>query len=124
MVGITQINAGSSAQGEAAVKKASVADRQAAVRTQKAEKERAAAVAKEAAAKQQQARTRSASKSLILEGNLVLNINFDDAAGRFVYRGLDPDTGEVVRQFPADQMLNLIKRSREQVKGFLVDESA
>jgi uncharacterized FlaG/YvyC family protein len=44
--------------------------------------------------------------------NLKLSIKYDKAAGQFVYRGLDPETGEVVKEYPAEEVLERIARSK------------
>ena len=54
---------------------------------------------------------------------LRLRIDFDRAAGRFVYFGVNPNTGEVVRQFPPEAMLRQLAFVR-QLAGLAVDSSA
>ena len=49
-----------------------------------------------------------------------LKISQDEASGRFVYKTVDDKTGEVVRQFPPEEILNFISRFRE-AAGLLVD---
>ena len=49
-----------------------------------------------------------------------MQISQDDETGRFVYKSVDVETGEVVRQFPPEEMLNFISRFRE-AAGLLVD---
>ena len=44
--------------------------------------------------------------------DLKLSIQYDKAAGRFVYRGLDRETGEVVREYPAEEVLERIARAK------------
>lgn len=55
--------------------------------------------------------------------NTRLRIEQDEETGRFVYRSIDKETGEVVRQFPAEEMLNLIARFRD-AAGLIVDSKA
>ena len=41
-----------------------------------------------------------------------LSISYNEASGRFVYKGVDRETGEVVREFPAEEMLDRIAKLR------------
>lgn len=54
------------------------------------------------------------------DSNTKLKINKDEGSGRFVYQGIDKDSGEVVRQFPEDEILKFLARVRE-VEGLVVD---
>lgn len=49
-----------------------------------------------------------------------LQISQDDETGRFVYKTVDVETGEVIRQFPPEEVLNFITRFRE-AAGLLID---
>lgn len=53
-----------------------------------------------------------------------LRINLDEGAGRFVYQGIDTNTGDVVTQFPADEVLKYLSyiREREGLEGIVVDK--
>lgn len=53
-----------------------------------------------------------------------LRIDLDDETGRFVYKGIDIETGDVVNQFPADEILKYLSfmREREGLEGIVVDE--
>ncbi|MBL4803077.1 MAG: flagellar protein FlaG [Emcibacter sp.] len=55
-----------------------------------------------------------------------LRINLDDDSGRFVYQGIDVKTGDVVTQFPADDVLKYLAfiREKEGIEGIVVDEEA
>ncbi|MBL4893968.1 MAG: flagellar protein FlaG [Emcibacter sp.] len=55
-----------------------------------------------------------------------LRINLDDGSGRFVYQGVDVDTGDVVTQFPSEEILKFVafNREREGLEGIVVDEEA
>ncbi|NOZ65687.1 MAG: flagellar protein FlaG [Alphaproteobacteria bacterium] len=55
-----------------------------------------------------------------------LRINLDDGSGRFVYQGIDVKTGDVVTQFPSDEVLKFVafSREREGLEGIVVDEKA
>ena len=54
--------------------------------------------------------------------NLRLSIDFDEQANRFIYRGLDPSTGEVVREYPPEELRASLGRLRE-IAGLSVDKS-
>lgn len=49
-----------------------------------------------------------------------LKVSQDSESGRFVYKSVDDRTGEVVRQFPPEEILNFISRFRD-AAGLLVD---
>ncbi len=55
-----------------------------------------------------------------------LRIDLDSDSGRFVYQGVDIKTGDVVVQFPSEEILKLIafSREREGVEGIVIDEEA
>lgn len=50
-----------------------------------------------------------------------LSIDVDEGTGLFVYKGIDTDSGEVVSQFPAEEILSLISQFRES-EGIVLDE--
>jgi uncharacterized FlaG/YvyC family protein len=52
-----------------------------------------------------------------------LVIDRDGESGRFVYRFVDPENGEVLRQFPADDMLKRAAALRD-LTGAVVDDKA
>ncbi|MEQ8403573.1 MAG: flagellar protein FlaG [Oceanicaulis sp.] len=52
-----------------------------------------------------------------------LMIEREGEAGRFVYKILDPETGETMRQWPPDRYLELVAYLRDQ-QGGLVNEQA
>lgn len=52
--------------------------------------------------------------------NLKLRIEHDEASGRFVIQSVDKDTGEVVQQFPPEEILAMIAYFRE-IEGLAVD---
>lgn len=63
-------------------------------------------------------------KALSLKSaNTKLSIDVDDESGLFVYKGVDKSSGEVVSQFPAEEVLALISYYRE-TEGIVVDEEA
>jgi flagellar protein FlaG len=54
-----------------------------------------------------------------------LKINVDDASGKYVISVLDPETEEVIRQFPPEGALNMletISRIIDEDKGSLINE--
>ncbi len=55
--------------------------------------------------------------------NTRLRINLDDDSGRFVYQSVDNDSGEVVRQFPSEAILELVNSFRP-ITGLAVDDTA
>lgn len=63
-------------------------------------------------------------KALSLKSaNTKLSIDVDDDSGLFVYKGVDKQSGEVVSQFPAEEILALIAYYRES-EGLVIDEEA
>ncbi len=54
---------------------------------------------------------------------LRLRIEYDQAAGDFVYYGVDPQTGQVVNQYPPKEVLARAAYLR-QVAGLVVDQSS
>ena len=52
-----------------------------------------------------------------------LSIDVDDGTGLFVYKSVDKNSGEVISQFPAEEVLALIAYYRE-AEGLVVDENA
>lgn len=47
--------------------------------------------------------------------NVRLSISFEKSIGRFIYRGIDPETGEVVREYPPEEVIERIAAIREVV---------
>ncbi|MDP6565099.1 MAG: flagellar protein FlaG [Alphaproteobacteria bacterium] len=54
------------------------------------------------------------------DDDLRLSISFERSIGRFVYRGVDPETGEVVREYPSQEVLKRIAALRE-IAGVTID---
>lgn len=52
-----------------------------------------------------------------------LQIDRETVEGRFIYRILDPDTGETMRQWPPENYLDLMEFLRDQ-RGGVIDETA
>lgn len=52
-----------------------------------------------------------------------LSIAQDEATGRFVYRVIDVNTGEVIRQYPPDEILKIVAQIR-QAAGLVLDANA
>jgi flagellar protein FlaG len=55
--------------------------------------------------------------------NTQLKIDHDKKADLYVYKAVDRDSGEVVRQYPADDILRFIAFYRER-EGLVVDSTA
>lgn len=55
--------------------------------------------------------------------NIRLSIVHDEATDRYVFKSVDTDTGEVIRQYPTEPMLRQIARVRE-ITGLTVDSAA
>jgi flagellar protein FlaG len=53
--------------------------------------------------------------------NLRLSISFEKSIGRFVYRGVDRQTGEVVREYPSEEVIKRIAKFRE-IAGIAIDQ--
>jgi flagellar protein FlaG len=47
-----------------------------------------------------------------------MSFSFDKEAGRSVFRLVNPVTGEVLKQFPPDEFLNMVKRLRDVSDAF------
>lgn len=56
-----------------------------------------------------------------LPSNSKLQIEQDKETGTFIYRSVDPETGEVLRQWPSEQMLQLREHLTE-LEGILFDK--
>jgi len=54
---------------------------------------------------------------------LKLQIEHDENAGRFVYKVVDRESGEIEDQFPAEEMLKILAYYR-QLEGIVVDDEA
>ncbi len=52
--------------------------------------------------------------------DLRLSISFEKSIGRFVYRGVDRETGEVVREYPQEEVIERIAHLRE-IAGITID---
>lgn len=55
--------------------------------------------------------------------NTRLRIDKDDESGRFVYKSIDSESGEVVAQFPPETILEMISKFRDP-EGLVVDDEA
>ncbi len=53
--------------------------------------------------------------------NTRLSIVRDETTGRYVFKSVDQNTGEVIQQYPTEQMLTQIARLR-QIVGLTVDK--
>lgn len=54
--------------------------------------------------------------------NASLEIDVLEDGGGFVYKAVDPETGEVLKQFPAEEVLKRLERM-SRLKGLAVDET-
>jgi len=52
--------------------------------------------------------------------DLRLSISFEKSIGRFVYRGVDRQTGEIVREYPQEEVVKRIAHLRE-IAGITID---
>ncbi len=59
----------------------------------------------------------------LLSGNIRLEIEKDSQTGRFIYKSIDAKTGELKRQFPAEEILRLLQFFHE-LDGLLYDARA
>ncbi|MFC4349657.1 flagellar protein FlaG [Kordiimonas lipolytica] len=55
--------------------------------------------------------------------NTRLRIDKDDETGRFVYKNIDTETGDVIKQFPPESILEFLSYYRH-VAGLAVDDKA
>ncbi len=62
------------------------------------------------------------SEKIFARDNLRLRIEFDEKTDRFIYLGVDPESGEVVRQYPPEDVL---KQSSllDGADGIAIDET-
>jgi uncharacterized FlaG/YvyC family protein len=56
-----------------------------------------------------------------LPPNSKLQIDQDKSSGTFIYRSVNPETGEIIRQWPPEKLLELRDYLRE-MEGMLVDK--
>jgi flagellar protein FlaG len=56
-----------------------------------------------------------------LPGNSKLQIERDQTTGTFIYRSVDADTGQLIKQWPSEQLLAL-REYLTQMEGMLVDK--
>jgi flagellar protein FlaG len=54
--------------------------------------------------------------------NARLSIDRDPGSGEVVYRSVNLDTGEIIRQFPSEEALKIMSAMRG-AEGFLIDKS-
>lgn len=57
-----------------------------------------------------------------LPGNSKLQVEQDKNTGTFIYRTIDPDTGQVIRQWPPEQLLELRQHLKD-MEGMLLDKT-
>ena len=56
-----------------------------------------------------------------MPSNSKLQIEQDRETGTFIYRSVDPETGEVLRQWPPEELLK-VRSHLDAVEGLLVDK--
>jgi len=56
-----------------------------------------------------------------LPANSKLQIERDKETGAFIYRSIDTETGEIIRQWPPEQLLKL-REYMAQMEGMLIDK--
>ena len=54
--------------------------------------------------------------------NTRLRIDRDESSGNFIYQSIDEESGEVIRQFPTEEILKVLSFYRE-LEGIAVDDS-
>lgn len=54
----------------------------------------------------------------LLKDNEYMNVEFDDDTQRVVFQSIDRTSGEVVNQFPSEEMLSLIAHFRQTIGVF------
>ena len=64
----------------------------------------------------------SGPREVELEDNVLLRISFDKGSGRFVYFGVDKETGDVVSQYPSERVLKLLAENKVDTAGLILDE--
>ena|SRR5882724_7399821 len=55
-----------------------------------------------------------------LPANSKLHIFQDKSTGEFIYRSVDPNTGEVIKQWPSEKLLEL-RKDLKAMEGLLID---
>lgn len=59
----------------------------------------------------------------VQQENVKLEINLDEDSGRFVYQSINRDSGEIIKQFPPEDLLDILSKFRE-IEGLAVDDNA
>lgn len=57
----------------------------------------------------------------LLKDNEYMNVEFDDDTKRVVFQSVDRTSGEVINQFPSEEMLSLVAHFRQTV-GIFTDQ--
>lgn len=58
----------------------------------------------------------------LLQDNEYMNVEFDDDTKRVVFQSIDRTSGEIVNQFPSEEMLSLVAHFRQTVGVFTDQE--
>lgn len=59
----------------------------------------------------------------VLSTNGRLSIDVDKESGDFIYRIIDKETGEIINQWPREELLKQARMAREAYEGLVVDKS-
>ncbi len=57
------------------------------------------------------------------DSNTRLRIDRDEETGRFIYKNIDTESGEVVSQFPLESILDIVSQFRD-LEGLILDNEA
>lgn len=58
----------------------------------------------------------------VMSANGRLSIDQDESSGDYIYRLVDKETGEVINQWPREEVLRRAALAREQYEGLVVDK--
>lgn len=72
--------------------------------------------------KAQSERLRQFAEPAFSEANTRLSISYDEKIGKFIYRAVDPLTGEVVKEYPSEEVRDRMARLHA-AAGVAVDKS-
>ncbi len=57
----------------------------------------------------------------VMSANGRLSIDQDKDSGDYIYRLVDKDTGEIINQWPREDILRRARVAREQIEGLVID---
>ena len=55
--------------------------------------------------------------------NIDLRISYNEKADRFIYKGINPETGEVIREYPPEEVIKRIVTLKK-IAGLIVDTTS